>query len=203
MKSVEESLSIGDMFQKHGFSKLMLWKVTFLLSICLSAGGAVFASDLANAEEYSSERYNLFSTESAGVADHESGHYHVNMIELFLGNTYEDSDHGSENGFTFGLTYERRLSELIGVGGFFEYSEGDFEMWSVGVPLFIHPYAGWRFTLAPGLEHRDGDDEFLFRTGVAYEFELSENWFMLPEVYVDFVDGEETIALGVSFGFGF
>ncbi len=133
----------------------------------------------------------------------DSGHYHHDVFEVFLGGTYEDGDHGSENGFTIGLTYEHRLSELLGFGGFYEYAAGDFDKWSIGVPLFIHPYEGWRFALAPGLEHRDSDDEFLFRTGVGYEFELSEKWIMLPEFNVDFVDGEEAFAYGISFGVGF
>ncbi|MHC4573319.1 MAG: hypothetical protein ACYS76_04190 [Planctomycetota bacterium] len=136
--------------------------------------------------------------------EHEQArHYHINMAEIFLGGTYEDAEHGSENGFTVGFTYERRLNELLGVGGFYEYAAGDFDKWSVGAPLFIHPHEGWRFALAPGLEHRDGDDEFLFRTGVGYEFKLSERWVMIPEFNVDFVDGEEAYVFGVSFGFGF
>jgi len=143
----------------------------------------------------------LFAAEHTDVAH--QGHYHRNMAELFLGNTYEDADHGSENGFTVGITYERRLSELLGFGGFYEYAAGDFDKWSIGVPLFIHPHEGWRFALAPGLEHRDSDDEFLFRTGVAYEFELSEQWVMIPEFNFDFVDGEEALVFGISFGFGF
>ncbi|MHC4325071.1 MAG: hypothetical protein ACYSUX_12475 [Planctomycetota bacterium] len=132
-----------------------------------------------------------------------STHHHLNMAELFLGNTYEDSGHGSKNGFSIGLTYERRFSELLGFGGFYEYAAGDFDKWSIGVPLFIHPHEGWRFALAPGLEHRHGKDEFLFRAGVAYEFELSERWIMMPEFNVDFVDHEEAFVYGLSFGFGF
>jgi hypothetical protein len=53
------------------------------------------------------------------------------------------------------------------------------------------------------LEHREGETEFLFRAGVAYEFELSERWAVIPEVNVDFVDGEEAFVFGLSFGFGF
>jgi hypothetical protein len=139
-----------------------------------------------------------------GHGQHEEArHYHVNTAEVFIGGTYEDGEHGSEDGFTVGLTYERRLSELLGVGGFYEYAAGDFDKWSIGVPLFIHPYGGFRFELAPGMEHRDGDDDFLFRTGVGYEFELSERWMMMPEFNVDFVDGDESYVFGVSFGYGF
>lgn len=140
----------------------------------------------------------------AEYAEHPgSGHYHRNMAELFLGSTYEDRDHGSENGVTIGLTYERRLTEFLGFGDFYEYAVGYFDKWSIGVPLFIHLYEGWRFALAPGLEHRESDDEFLFCTGAAYEFELSEPWVMLPEFNVDFEDGEEALVFGLSFGFGF
>jgi hypothetical protein len=71
------------------------------------------------------------------------------------------------------------------------------------VPLFIHPYKGFRFALAPGLEHRHGDDEFLFRTGVGYEFILSERWIMMPEFNVDFVDGQEAFVFGLTLGYGF
>jgi hypothetical protein len=31
------------------------------------------------------------------------------------------------------------------MGGFYEYLSGDFDKWSIGIPLFLHPYKGWRF----------------------------------------------------------
>jgi len=136
--------------------------------------------------------------------EHETGHaHHHNMIEVFMGGTYEDGEHGSENGFSVGLVFERRLNEFMGVGIFGEYTGGDFDMWVVGVPLFIHPYKGLRFLLAPGNEHKDHEDEFLFRAGIGYEFEVSEQWVIVPELNVDFVDGEEVYVYGVSFGYGF
>jgi len=139
-----------------------------------------------------------------GAEAHKEAHhsYHRDMVEFFVGDTYEDGERGGEHGFSVGVAYERRLSQLLGVGGFYEYAAGDFDKWSIGIPLFIHPYEGWRFALAPGLEHRHGDNEFLFRTGVAYEFELSDQWVMIPEFNVDFVDGEEAFVFGLSFGFG-
>jgi hypothetical protein len=145
----------------------------------------------------------LFAAEQTHETHEGSGHYHRNMVELLLGNTYEDAGHGSEKGVTIGCAYERRFSELLGVGGFYEYAAGDFDKWSVGVPLFIHPHKGFRFALAGGLEHRHGDDEFLFRTGVGYEFKLSERWIMMPEFNVDFVDGEEALVFGLTLGYGF
>jgi uncharacterized protein involved in copper resistance len=89
------------------------------------------------------------------------------------------------------------------VGGAYEYAAGDFDKWSISVPLFIHPYKGWRFELAPGVEHKKSKDEFLLRIGAAYEFMLSDRWMLIPEIAVDVVDGDEAIVYGLAFGFGF
>ena len=145
----------------------------------------------------------LLAAEQTTATHPDAGHHHQSVVEFFVGNTYEDSHHGSENGFTVGFTYERRLSALWGVGGSYEYAAGDFDKWSIAVPLFIHPYKGWRFELAPGLEHKKSEDAFLLRIGAAYEFMLSNRWMLIPEIAVDFVDGDEAIVYGLAFGFGF
>lgn len=186
MNSIKESEVIGVDLGNVVLSMCIRWKVVLVSVICFAIAPPL-----------------LFAAEQTHTTHQESESYNRNMAEFFIGNTYEDADHGSENGFTIGLTYERRFSELLGIGGFYEYAAGDFDKWSIGVPLFIHPYEGWRFALAPGLEHRHGDDEFLFRTGVAYEFELSEQWVMMPEFNIDFVDSEEAFVFGLTFGFGF
>lgn len=59
------------------------------------------------------------------------------------------------------------------------------------------------FEVFLGNTYVDSDDEFLLLTGVGNEFELSEKWVMFPEFNVDFVDGEESFAYGISLGFGF
>ena len=145
----------------------------------------------------------LLAAEHDQASHPDAEHHQNNVAEFFVGNTYEDTHHGSENGFTVGLTYERRLSSLWGVGGVYEYAAGDFDKWSISVPLFIHPYKGWRFQLAPGVEHKKSEDEFLLRIGAAYEFMLSDRWMLIPEIAVDVVDGDEAIVYGLAFGFGF
>jgi len=147
--------------------------------------------------------HHLLAAEQTHTAHLDAGHHHLNVIELFVGNTYEDDSHGSKNGVTTGFTYERRLAALWGVGASYEYAAGDFDKWSIGVPLFVHPYKGLRFQLAPGLEHKNSEDEFLLRIGAAYEFMVSDRWMLIPEIAVDFVDGEEAIVYGLAFGFGF
>jgi hypothetical protein len=138
---------------------------------------------------------NIVSAESEPEHHEED---HGNSVELFLGNTHEDG----EDGFSFGLSYEYRLNELFGIGGFLEHADGDFDKWIVGLPLYIHPYRGFRFLVAPGLEREDSENEFLFRTGVSYEFEFG-SWAIAPEFNVDFVDGDEALVYGVSFGWKF
>jgi len=122
-------------------------------------------------------------------------------IELFLGNTHEDG----EDGFSVGLSYEYRLNQLFGIGGIVEYASGVFREWVLAVPLFLHPYKGWRFLVAPGVDipDNDGDNEFLFRVGAAYEFEIGEKWAITPEFNVDFVDNSEVLVYGLSFGYKF
>jgi len=124
---------------------------------------------------------------------------HRHHVALFLGNTQD----GSENGFSVGIDYEYRLTELFGIGGLVEYADGDFDSWVAAIPLFIHPYKGFVLLVAPGLEYEDSEDEFLVRTGIAYEIEFGEKWTISPELNVDFVDGEEKFVYGVSVGLKF
>ncbi len=59
-----------------------------------------------------------------------------------------------------------------------------------------------RFILAPGFDYRQDRHDFLFRAGVGYEFEI-DRWSISPEFNVDFVDGEQVLVYGLSFGYGF
>ncbi len=125
-------------------------------------------------------------------------HGHRHHIALFLGNTHAEGD----DGFTVGLDYEYRLAPHVGVGGLADYAGNDLESTVVAAGLFIHPYDEWRLLLAPGFENRHGENEFLVRAGVSYEFSVGD-WTVAPTLEVDLVDGEENTVLGLSIGFGF
>jgi len=128
-----------------------------------------------------------------------------NRIELFLGDTYEGGEEGDTHGFSVGLTYERRLTKLIGVGVFGEYAHDPYNEWVFGAPLFLHPYMGFRLQIAPGvdLSRAEGaSTAFLLRAGIGYEFEFGR-WTIMPEINGDFVDGSRLGVFGVSFGYGF
>jgi hypothetical protein len=135
--------------------------------------------------------------------------YHTHHAALFLGGTHADVEIETEGGireegedaFTVGLDYEYRFSQLFGVGGLVEYAGGELETTSAMAGLFIHPIGGLKLFLAPGVEHEGDENEFLFRAGVHYNF-LFGNFVVTPVLAVDFVDGEENLVYGVSFGYG-
>jgi hypothetical protein len=146
----------------------------------------------------------LVALTSIGVCDeseskaHEEGDYR-NKVSLFGGNTQD----GSENGASIGLEYEYQLNPRFGIGGLGEYAGGDFDSWVIGIPVFIHPHAGWFFRLAPGLEFEDSETNFLFRAGLGYEFELMPRWSLAPEFNVDFVDGDTKLVYGLTLSWEF
>jgi len=117
-----------------------------------------------------------------------------NRFSLFGGMTQEGSDHGA----SVGLEYEYRLGSYLGVGGLAEYAGGDFDSWVLGVPFFIHIYAGWVVWLAPGVEIEDSETNFLFRAGMGYEFEIYPRWSLAPEVNFDFTDGDTKLVYGFT-----
>ena len=122
---------------------------------------------------------------------------HANEIAGFLGLTHESN----ENGPAFGLEYERRISDKLGLGVLAEKTSGDINSWVYAVPITIHAEE-WKFTVAPGIEEKHGHTENLIRIGVGHEFEMSE-LKITPSLSVDFVDSETIYILGVSFGIGF
>ncbi len=123
-------------------------------------------------------------------------HHHV---EVFLGNTHTEDD---EDAFSIGVQYEYRLSPLMGVGILGEYAFEDLDSWVVGVPLTLHPGAGWQLVAMPGVEIENNETSFLFRAGVGYEFEL-EQFTIKPEFNADFVKGDVNLVFGASLGVGF
>ena len=131
------------------------------------------------------------------VSAQEAAEFEKNALELFLGGTYAD-DEGTN--FSIGLAYERRLGEKIGLGGLIEYTEG--REWVFAAPVFFLPTDAWKIGVAPGVEHDDGENEFLVRVGTAYEFDMG-SWTLAPELSFDFVDSEVKTVFGQNFGFEF
>lgn len=134
------------------------------------------------------------------AAEDEHHSFHANFLGVFAGVTDEDR---RERAATFGIEYERRLSERFGIGALVEHAFGDLDFTIYAIPFAWH--AGpWKWYVAPGIENSDhhSGNEFLLRVGVEYGFEIGD-YEIAPQFDVDFVDGEEVLVLALTFGRGF
>ena len=122
--------------------------------------------------------------------------FEANSFELFIGATLHDG----ESDASYGASYERRVGKAFGIGGLVEYTNG--REWVFAVPFTWHITEPWKVLVAPGFEHEEGESFYLTRVGTAYEFKFT-GWSLVPEVNVDFVDGEVKTILGVSVGWEF
>ena len=96
------------------------------------------------------------------------------------------------------------MTKLFGFGGFGEYLGGDFDTWSIGTPVYFHPYAGWIIRGAPAVEFEDSERKFAFQFGAGYEFLMSEKWGFAPEIKLIYSEGGTTkMFYGVSVIWGF
>ncbi len=126
-------------------------------------------------------------------------HYPSNVFGVFLGAT----DSG-ETDFTIGVEYERRVSELFGFGGVIEHTPDAHNGDGVSIALaelFIHPAGGLRLIGGVGAEKLHGASGYtktLFRTGVAYDFQVGD-FEIAPTFNVDYVGGNQATVFGVSF----
>lgn len=172
---------------------------------------ALFLAPTALAQEHGEEA----ETEHGEVEHHE---HHRNYLFLFLGGTTESISDEPETYFSAGLTYERRVSDLIGlgVGGEFVFG-GEGREALAGLLLIFHPAGGLGLAIGPGMEigkevhvddlgHEEEETEVraALRAGVTYEFEVGEKFAIAPAVYVDFIDGKDpALVWGLEFGLGF
>ena len=130
--------------------------------------------------------------------EHKESHYHRNHVGFFLGNTHEEG----KDEFTTGLDYEYRFSQYVGIGVLLEYV-GEDEREGVGmIPLFLHPYKGFRFVAAAGAKLKEGETKFISRLGIGYRFPIGD-WTIAPEFNLDFTEGKTVEVYGVSLGYGF
>ncbi|MEA3292035.1 MAG: hypothetical protein U9Q71_07025 [Pseudomonadota bacterium] len=131
----------------------------------------------------------------------------LNRIAVFAGSSRKKIHTGEKvDAYTWGINYARELNDRFSLGILYEQEGGDIDAWTVIVPAFIRLGERWELQVGPGVEHENETDEdiFLFRAGIGYEFELSKDWVLIPEVDVDWIDvehGDNTVFVyGVNLG---
>jgi hypothetical protein len=169
-------------------------------------------------EETESGQHDTSAAGHDSEAGHEAGIHHRHHIGAFIGRTHFED----ENARTFGLDYEYRLHKLVGVGAFFDNARSLRES-LVGVPVYLHPGANFRFVAGPAVEYKRGErgesehephtaeteaggTKFAARVGVMYDFFFGR-FSISPGGFVDFVKEPEKVdklyVFGLTFGWGF
>lgn len=140
-----------------------------------------------------------FMAASAKAQDHEGLEmpYHLSLV---LADTHVG---GEGNNGTLGIDIEYRVNQLLGIGAVFEYAWGELDATTVLAVADIHLIEGWVMQVGPGFERRHGEDVFVSRVGLLYEFEW-EHYTFSPQLHWDYHNGEENaIVAGFAVGFSF
>ncbi len=95
------------------------------------------------------------------------------------------------------------MSRRLGLGLFYELSDGDFDAETVGVPLSIYLTGSLKLLLGAGVEKElFKDEEFVGRIGLQYDFHIGRST-LAPAAWVDRVNEKEIFFLGLAAGLGF
>ncbi|WP_374762960.1 hypothetical protein [Yunchengibacter salinarum] len=167
----------------------------------------------------------LLLSGSAAAADPHSGSTHEatplwqdkpHHLSVILGGT--TITHSDETGFTTGLDYEYRTSDLLGLGGVVEYAAGPVSAWTLLATADIHLTHHWTLQVGPGLEFIDEEEVItlddgeteediihetnaVFRIGTFYEFEMGD-FTLAPQFHYD-ITRKDAVVFGLALGKAF
>lgn len=127
---------------------------------------------------------------------HHEDHYHLSGFAGFTTN------YKGKNGYKIGLEYEHRLTDLIGLGGTFDFTGADFDIFAFSVGTTFYPF---EFPLIPavgiGAKSYEGKWKPFVRTMVLCDFHIND-FSIGPMVMYDFFPDEKDImSYGVTVGY--
>lgn len=138
-------------------------------------------------------------TTNVFAADDEHHEFKKNIVGVFAG--FTSVDHSTEA--TFGVEYEYRFTELVGVGAVYEHTSqahhGDGTSIYMAL-LHVHPWQELRLSVGYGTEdihHEGAHSEDVLRFGVAYDFHVGE-FGIAPAFNLDRVGGHTAKVFGVA-----
>ena len=144
----------------------------------------------------------IFLFSLPGNAQEEEEHAHNKYaIAAFVGGTHV----GGTNEFTLGIEGGYAINSTWSIGGVLERSERGESSTLILLGVGWHPIGPtFRLQLAAGRKDPSGHTENVVRTGIAYELEMENNWFIKPYLAIDFISHEENeevfgIYIGRSF----
>lgn len=137
-----------------------------------------------------------FGQESETKSKHQEDHYHLSAFAGFTTN------YKGNQGYKIGLEYEYRLSDLVGIGGTFDFTGADFEIFALSVGADFYPF---KFPLIPGIlvgaKSYEKKWAPFVRAMVVYDFHLGA-FSLGPMVMYDFFPNEKDImSYGIAIGY--
>ena len=123
--------------------------------------------------------------------------HHVSVLPAM---TVEASE--SASAFTLGVDYEYRASDFLGVGAVAEQAFEEIDSTTLLAVVDLHITPQFVIQTGPGIEIFDDTEEFAYRIGVLYEWEL-EGRTLSPQVHYDLTSGEDAWVFALALGFCF
>ena len=133
-----------------------------------------------------------------------------NIVGAFLGATIAKDDHQkTQNDMTYGIEFERRMTEVLGAGITIETAPGAHHDDGVDIYLinaFYRPDDHWRIGVGIGTEKVGGYKGYsknIERIGVSYDFHLGNGWGLAPMLNLDFIGGKKAYVTGAALTYSF
>ena len=141
----------------------------------------------------------LISTTLFGQSEkpaHHENHYH---LSAFVGFT---TNYKGKKGYKLGIEYEYRLTDIIGVGGTFDFTGADFDIFafSIGSDFYI-----FQFPLIPavtiGAKNYEGKWDPFVRVMAVYDFHF-DDFSIGPMIMYDlFPNQKDIMSYGITVGY--
>jgi hypothetical protein len=127
---------------------------------------------------------------------HHENHYHLSAFAGFT------TDYKGKNGYKIGIEYEYRLSDYVGIGGAFDFTGADFEIFALSVGADFYPF---KFPLLPGImvgaKYAHSEWKPFIRAMLLYDFHIG-SFSLGPMIMYDFFSGEKDImSYGITVGY--
>ena len=155
-------------------------KITLLTAMILVCAGTLTAQD-----------------EEKTKPKHKEDHYHISTFAGFTTN------YKGKEGYKLGIEYEWRIEDWIGLGGTFDFTGNDFNIFAFSVGTSFYPF---KFPLIPavgvGLKNYNKSKwKPFFRTVLLYDFHIG-NFSIGPMVMYDlFPEEKDIMSYGVTIGY--
>jgi hypothetical protein len=131
-----------------------------------------------------------------GKPKHHENHYH---LAAFVGLT---TNYKGGTGYKLGVEYEYRLTDYVGIGGTFDFTGADFDIFAFSIGADFYPF---KFPLIPavgiGAKNYERKWDPFVRLMLLYNFHLS-NFSLGPMIMYDFFPNQKDImSYGITVGY--